>query len=53
MASAEAIAAAAKPLMADGAPVQFVELFNEEADKGILAAIVDRSPMYWYFTAKG
>ena len=52
-ASAEAIAAAAKPLMADGAPVQFVELFNEEADKGILAAIVDRSPMYWYFTAKG
>lgn len=52
-ASAEAIAAAAKPLMANGAPVQFVELLNEEADKGILAAIVDRAPMYWYFTAKG
>jgi hypothetical protein len=52
-ASAEAIAAEAKPLMANGAAVQFVELFNEEADRGILAAIVDRAPMYWYFTAKG
>lgn len=41
------------PLMASGAPVNFVELYNSELDKGILAAIVDTKPTYWYFTAKG
>ena len=41
------------PLMASGAPVSFVELYNSELDKGILAAIVDTKPTYWYFTAKG
>ena len=41
------------PLMASGAPVSFVELYNSELDKGILAAIVDAKPTYWYFTAKG
>ena len=52
-ASAEAIAASVKPLTASGAPVAYVELFNPEVDKGILAAIIDVASMYWYFTAKG
>ena len=52
-ASAEAIAQAVKPLMAGQTPVEYIELFNEEKEKGILAAIADRAPMYWYFTAKG
>lgn len=52
-ASAEAIAQAVKPLMAGSTPVQYVELYNEDKNKGILAAIADRSPSFWYFTAKG
>ena len=49
----EEIALEVKPLMANGAPVSFVELYNPELNKGILAAIVDTKPTYWYFTAKG
>lgn len=52
-ASAEAIAASVKPLTASGAPVKYVELYNLDTDKGILAAIIDEASTYWYFTAKG
>lgn len=52
-ASAEAIAASVKPLTASGAPVKYVELYNLDTDRGILAAIIDEASTYWYFTAKG
>ena len=52
-ASAEAIAQSIKPLMAGNTPVQYIELYNEDKNRGILAAIADRAPSYWYFTAKG
>lgn len=52
-ASAEAIAARVKPLTASGVPVAYVELYNPDVDKGILAAIIDEASTYWYFTAKG
>lgn len=52
-ATAEAIEASVKPLTASGAPVKYVELYNYETDKGILAAIIDEASTYWYFTAKG
>tara|TARA_X000000368_G_scaffold410062_1_gene392973 strand:- start:94 stop:600 length:507 start_codon:yes stop_codon:yes gene_type:complete len=52
-ASAESIAASVKPLTASGTPVKYVELFNLDTDKGILAAIIDGISTYWYFTAKG
>jgi len=37
----------------DGHPVNYIEIYNEEGGKGIIAAIVDLAPSYWYFTAKG
>lgn len=52
-ASAEAIAQSIKPLMAGNTPVQYIELYNKNKNRGILAAIADRAPSYWYFTAKG
>ena len=33
--------------------VNYIEIYNEEGGKGIIAAIVDLAPQYWYFTAKG
>ena len=51
-ASAEAIAQSIKPLMAGNTPVQYIELYNEDKNRGILV-IADRAPSYWYFTAKG
>ena len=33
--------------------VAFIEIYNEESGNGIIAAIIDLSPSYWYFTAKG
>ncbi len=33
--------------------VTYIEIYNVEGGKGIIAAIVDLSPQYWYFTAKG
>ena len=37
----------------DGHVVNYIEIYNDENGKGIIAAIVDLSPKYWYFTAKG
>ena len=37
----------------DGHAVSYIEIYNEEGGKGIIAAIVDLAPKYWYFTAKG
>ena len=36
-----------------GHDVKYIEVYNEDAGNGIIAAIVDLAPQYWYFTAKG
>ena len=52
-ASPEEIASEVQVFQADGRDVSYIELYNPDSDKGIIAAIVDLSPEYWYFTAKG
>jgi hypothetical protein len=52
-ASPEEIAKEMQVFEADHHQVSYTELYNEEGGKGIIAAIVDLSPSYWYFTAKG
>ncbi len=52
-ASADEIAAEVQVLQAGGRSVNYIEIYNEEGGKGIIAAIVDLAPKYWYFTAKG
>lgn len=49
----EVILSKAKMLNASGIPVQYFELYNEDTNQGILAAIINQSAVYWYFTAKG
>ncbi|MEI6890731.1 MAG: hypothetical protein V5783_01050 [Pontiella sp.] len=39
--------------MAGGHEVKFIEIYNEEGDNGIVAAIIDLAPSYWYYTGKG
>jgi len=52
-ASPEEIANEVQTFEVDGHPVSYIEIHNEEGGKGIIAAIVDLGPKYWYFTAKG
>lgn len=52
-ASPEEIAGDLQTFEAHGRSVNYIEIYNEEGGKGIIAAIVDLSPKYWYFTAKG
>ena len=52
-ASPEEIAKELQTFEADGRAVNYIEIYNEEGGKGISAAIIDLSPKYWYFTAKG
>ena len=52
-ATAADIAADVETFEVDGRAVNYIEIYNEEGGNGILAAIVDLSPSYWYFTAKG
>lgn len=40
-------------LSANGHEVKYIEIYNEEGGKGIIAAIIDLAPSYWYFTGKG
>jgi hypothetical protein len=49
----EAIAQDVQAFQAGGHDVSYIEIYNDEGGKGIIAAIVDLSPSYWYFTAKG
>jgi hypothetical protein len=51
--SPEEIANEVQSFELDGHAVSYIEIYNEEGGKGIIAAIVDLSPKYWYFTAKG
>jgi hypothetical protein len=52
-ASPEEIASEVQTFEVDGHAVSYIEIYNEEGGKGIVAAIVDLEPKYWYFTAKG
>lgn len=52
-AAPDEIAAAVETFEVDGHAVSYTEIYNEEGGKGIIAAIIDLSPSYWYFTAKG
>lgn len=52
-ASPEEIARDVESFQIDGHNVNYVEIYNTDGGKGIIAAIVDMAPMYWYFTAKG
>lgn len=52
-ATPEEITGAVETFSIDGRPTTYAEIYNPETDKGIIAAIIDLSPSYWYFTAKG
>ena len=52
-AAPEAIALEVESFLVDGHDVKYIEIYNEEGGKGIISAIVDLAPQYWYFTAKG
>ena len=52
-ASAEEITGDVAAFPAGGHTVSYIEIYNDEGGKGIIAAIIDLEPQYWYFTAKG
>jgi len=52
-ATPEAIDAEVKTFQADGHDLKYIEIYNEEGGWGVIAAIIDLEPQYWYFTAKG
>lgn len=52
-AAPEEIAKDVVSFQAGGHGVKYIEIYNETGGKGIIAAIVDLQPQYWYFTAKG
>ena len=52
-ASPDEITKELQTFQADGHAVGYIEIYNDEGEKGIIAAIIDLSPQYWYFTAKG
>ncbi len=52
-ASPEEIKGEIAAFKADGRDVNYIEIYNSETGNGIIAAIVDLAPKYWYFTAKG
>jgi len=47
------IATDAETIKIEGHTATYIEIYNEEGGKGIIAAIIDLAPRYWYFTAKG
>jgi len=51
--SPEAIAKEVQSFRVGPHEVKYIEIYNEESGTGIVAAIVDLAPEYWYFTAKG
>ena len=52
-ATPEDIAKELQTFQAGGHTVNYIEVYNDEGGKGIIAAIIDLAPQYWYFTAKG
>ena len=53
VATAAEIEAATETFKIDHHSVKYIEILNEEGGQGIVAAIVDLAPSYWYFTGKG
>jgi len=51
--SPEAVAKQVESFRVGGHEAKYIEIYNEKNGKGIVAAIVERTPEYWYFTAKG
>jgi len=47
------IASDLQTFQAAGHNVNYIEIYNPEGGTGIVAAIIDLSPQFWYFTAKG
>ena len=37
----------------DNSNDEYIEIYNAESGQGIIAAILDLAPRYWFFTAKG
>ncbi|MEA2069106.1 MAG: hypothetical protein U9P12_07900 [Verrucomicrobiota bacterium] len=52
-ASPEDIAKDVQAFQAGVHDVSYIEIYNAEGGKGIIAAIIDLAPQYWYFTGKG
>ena len=52
-ATPEEIAKDAESIKVEGHTATYIEVYNEADGKGIIAAIIDLAPSYWYFTAKG
>lgn len=52
-ATAEEIAGEVETFEVSGHAVSYIELYNPDNEMGIIAAIIDLAPRYWYFTAKG
>jgi hypothetical protein len=52
-ATPEAISQDVQVFKAGSHDVSYIEIYNTEGGKGIIAAIIDLAPNYWYFTAKG
>jgi len=52
-ATPEEIAKEVQTFQVDGHNMNYTEVYNVEGGKGIIAAIIDLAPSYWYFTAKG
>jgi len=52
-ATPEEIAKDAETMKVEGHTASYIEIYNEEGGTGIIAAIIDLAPSYWYFTAKG
>ena len=52
-AAPEEIAQDVQAFQAGAHDVKYIEIYNTEGGKGIVAAIIDLAPQYWYFTAKG
>ncbi len=52
-ATPEAIAKEVETLKVEAHDMNYIEIYNNDSGKGIIAAIVNLAPQYWYFTAKG
>lgn len=48
-----ASASRVEALTVGGNPAQWVEFYNDQTDRGIVAVVVERPTEFWYFTAKG
>lgn len=51
--SAEEITQEVQTLAIEAHPSSYIEIYNEDGGKGIIAAIIPVDSQYWYFTAKG